>query len=99
MALPPPPIERLRKLFLIALNFSLLSWGSYGESLFSSWWRLLSVSDEASFSEAVIMEGAAAGVATATVAEILRSNAGLQPTLRLCFIGDAEHDTRPLWSS
>ena len=95
MALPPPPpIERLRKLFLIALNFSLLSWGSYGESPFSSWWRLMSVSDEASFSEAATMEGGAT-----KVAELLRSNAGLQPTLRLFFIGDTEHDTMPLWSS
>ena len=58
------------------------------------------MSDEASFSEAMIMEGAAAGVATATVlAEILRSNAGLQPTLRLCFIGEAEQDTIAAWSS
>ena len=92
---PPPPIERLRKLFRIALNFSLLSWGSYGESPFSSWWRLLSVSDEASFSEAAIMDGGAAP------AMVLRSNAGLHPTLRLYFIGDAEDDTIPPspWSS
>ena len=52
------------------------------------------MSDEASFSEAATMEGGAT-----KVAELLRSNAGLQPTLRLFFIGDTEHDTMPLWSS